>query len=547
MIRPFWLLIGLELLSLHTRTTAPIGGREPVKPKPNVLIIVCDDLNDMVEGLGGHPRAYTPNLRRLMRRGVSFTNAHSNNPVCSPSRASLWSGLYPHTTGFYGYRQDQYVWRDNPVLKTSVTLFEHFRRNGYNVYGTGKIFHHDQPAYSLFADSLGRSHFGIPLDYGPYAYNGRKSVPHPAIQSPYRLSAFESFMPLSEVPHVMPNSSVGTPGFRGWVTGQGKLFRYVSETNRDPMADEKSTAWVSELLHQTHDQPFLITVGFVRPHTPLHAPQSYFDRFPLDQVQLPPYLENDRADCADILSRLDTTDTPVRVASTKFARLRAAYGGLEGVRRHLQAYLACVAYLDDQLGRLLDALDKSLYAHNTIIMFTSDHGFHLGEKDWVYKQTVWERSTRVPLVVVAPQISKGGRRCIRPVSLIDIYPTLAELCSLPTQPNQPGNGYRLDGHSLYPLLKAPQTGRWPGPNVALSCICGTKPLGENEPGQARDQHFTVRSVRYRYTLCNNGEEELYDHQTDPNEWRNLAANARYRSVKARLKSQLLQLTTSTNP
>lgn len=538
MSRAFFLLLGLGLLGFQQPP------RTAVSTKPNVLVVLCDDLNDMVETLGGHPQAQTPNLRRLMRRGVTFTNAHANNPVCSPSRASLWSGLYPHTTGFYGFRQDQYVWRENPVLKTSVTLFEQFKRNGYAVFGTGKIFHHDKPAYPLFTDEGSASRFGVPLDYGPFASNGKTNVAHPVMREPYRRTPFESFAPLSEVPSVPPDAS-GAPGYRGWKAG-GNPFRYVSETDRDPMADEQSAAWAGEVLRQPHTRPFLLTVGFIRPHTPLHAPKRFFDRFPLEKIQLAPYLENDRADCAKILSVFDTTDAAVRVASTKFARLREAYGGLEGARRHLQAYLACVAYLDEQLGKILDALDQSPYASNTVVVFTSDHGFHLGEKDWVYKQTVWERSTRVPLVVVAPGISRAGERCGRPVALIDVYPTLVDLAGLPAQPNAAGNGRNLDGHSLHPLLLSPQRGTWAGPPVALSCISGTKPLGENEPGRAADQHFTVRSERYRYTRCSNGEEELYDHRTDPNEWRNLAADRRYRAAKAELKRHLLRMTGQAN-
>jgi arylsulfatase A-like enzyme len=198
--------------------------------------------------------------------------------------------------------------------------------------------------------------------------------------------------------------------------------------------------------------------------------------------------------------------------------------------------------VDDQLGTVLDALTSSGHAGNTIVIFTSDHGFHMGEKDLLIKKTVWEESTRVPLVIRAPAIAKPGRQCDQPVSLVDLYPTLVDLCGLPDKPNGDGNGRVLDGHSLRPLLADPVEGTWDGPPVALSVIEGGEPVEIGEIAPVNRQHFTVRSRHWRYCLWANGEEELYDHRTDPHEWRNVAANPEHAKTKVELREELRKLT-----
>jgi arylsulfatase A-like enzyme len=517
------------------------------KGPPNVLLIISDDLNDSIAGMGGHAQAKTPNIERLMKRGVRFNNAHCATPLCGPSRASLWSGLYPHRTGNHGYDQNACNWRLYPRLKEARTVFEHFRDNGYDVLGTGKIFHNGQEDNSVWRrDADGFNGLGVWANHGPTPWHGKKGggrkarlrTGHSSMPPPYNKNYFTSFAPLSDVPQTPPDSRLGTPGYKGWWL-RGKPFRYVSETDRDLMPDEMNAEWAVKRLGEKRDRPFLLAVGMNRPHAPYYAPKKYFDMFPANEMIFPPYLENDLEDCAEILWKRPGGRRTGQAGA--LLRLRKA-GGDDLWRRWIQAYLACVAFVDDQVGKILDALEQSPFADNTIIVFTSDHGYHMGEKDNLAKQTVWEESTRVPLVVVAPGLTRAGQECPLPVSHIDLYPTLADLCGLPGDANAGGNKLALDGHSLRPLLRKPRGGKSNGPRVALTSRAGAGKLAPNEPGKVEDQHYTVRSRRWRYVLCSDGSEELYDHRLDPQEWTNLARTDTYDAIKGNLRRQLLRMT-----
>lgn len=533
----FILIFALSSLLFNCSTSR----MEPDSP-PNILLVICDDLNDSVQGMGGHPQALTPNMDRFAKSAVRFSNAHSNSPLCGPSRASLWTGLYPHTTGYYGRDQNDNHWRNNPVMKNTVTLFEHFERSGYRLYGTGKIFHNNQATKQLF-DRPDRSNgFGQPMSYGPYPWDGKSDWPwllrHPSMPQPWGVNVFETFAPLSDVPVVEPDPAKGTPGFSGW-WDKGGPFHYSDREDRDQMPDELSAEWAISQLEEHGSGPFFMTVGFVRPHSPWIVPEEYFDLFPLDEVELPPYLEDDLLDVPNIF--LETKYSESNGQGDKMTRLRDAYEGEEGWKRWIQGYLASVAFVDAQFGRVLTALEKSSHRENTIVILTSDHGYHMGEKDWLFKLTTWEESTRVPLVL-RPARSKTAASAIdHPVSLVDLYPTLIDLCGLSPDPNSGGNTLPLDGHSLRSFLGISETQAWRGPEVALSCIYGEYPVGRDEAGKVEEQHFTVRSRDWRYVLCNNGEEELYDHRSDPHEWQNLAKEDAYKSTKARLKTQLQEL------
>ncbi|MEE9602858.1 MAG: sulfatase, partial [Thermoguttaceae bacterium] len=248
---------------------------------------------------------------------------------------------------------------------------------------------------------------------------------------------------------------------------------------------------------------FFLAVGIFRPHLPWYAPQKYFDQYPLEDVKLPKVKEDDLAD--------------VPAAGVKMAKPRRdhakvlAHGQWE---KAVQAYLACITYTDGQIGRLLDALDKSGYGKNTIIVMWADHGWHLGEEHHWRKFTLWEEAGRVPLVFVVPGLTKPGTNCSRTVSLLDIYPTLSDLCGLPI-------GKHLEGRSLKPLLEDPLT-EWDRPVVTT---------------HGRNNH-SVRSERWRYIRYSDGSEELYDHDNDPMEWTNLAADAKLAAVRRRLAKWL---------
>lgn len=514
---------------------------QQTETKPNILFIIADDLNDTVAGLGGYPSAKTPNIDRLVKQGVSFTNAHSNYPLCSPSRASMISGLYPSTTGCFGFEQ-AVEFRDNPILKDSVTLIEHLAQNGYDVFGKGKILHHQAEGEWDRKNVT----FGVRYDQGPWPWNGvhpTKRLPHPSL--PAALNWDAAFGPLSNIPEYKPDNENNIPGYKGWYI-QGKPFKYVDDDDRDLMSDELSAQWAKSIIEEEHTKPFFLGVGFVKPHSPLYAPKKYFDMFPLEDIELPPYKENDLEDCAEILWK--PTDKRAGGAATIYGHEKFRIYKNAGLwKKWIQAYLACVAYIDDQVGVVLDALEESPYKDNTIIILTSDHGFHMGEKDWIFKHTIWEEATRVPFIVVDPRNKNRGMECEQPISLVDIYPTVIDFCGLPTEPNKKGNGIPLDGFSIKPLLDDPINGIWEGPSVALIALAPNEThLQESVVGAVNKQHYAVRSKRWRYVLCSNGEEELYDHKNDPQEWTNLASNTEYQGVKQELKKELLLLTKRTN-
>jgi len=540
------------LLTAFTADSSCDTKHEPGE-RPNVLVIVCDDLNDSMEGLGGHPQALTPNLSRLAAEGIKFSNAHSAAPICGPSRASLWTGIYPHNSGLYGHRQDQNRWHNNPTLKHSKPIFEHFADKGYRIYGAGKLFHENHNTEPLFNRSDGLGTFGNGSEYGPFAFSGDMSKgiskalkAHPDVPEQFGISGFNSFASIDNVPEIMADKENGIDGYKGWVLipkHKPSPFHYNTEKDRDPLPDELTANFGIDVLQQDHDEPFLITLGIIRPHAPWHAPQSFFDKFPLDEIELPPYLENDLEDCAEELWKfeLDNGISINNYGMFRFNALQECCEGDEGWRRWIQAYLACVAFADAQVGRVLEALENSPYANNTIVIFTSDHGFHMGEKDQIMKRTVWDESTRVPLIIRMPDGRNKGKESNHPVGLIDLYPTLVDLCGLSDDTYRDG-GQPLDGHSLRPFLDDPENGTWDGPDVALSAIEAGVPVEQNVPAKVEDQHFSVRSKDWRYTLTRKGDEELYDHRSDPNEWNNLADDPAFSEVKEMLNKSLLSLT-----
>lgn len=450
------------------------GGRaDGATPKPNVLFLCVDDMKDWVNCLGGYEgKVHTPNIDRLAERGVLFTNAHCASPKCAPSRAAILTGMRPSTTGLY---DNGHWWLPN--LPNVVTIPQHFRNHGYRVAGAGKIFHHtagNHPPNQW--DSFRRLTFqedpwfrGVKLNY-PWS----KHTPYPA------------GFPFSDV------------------KGLGHENDWGSLPIVDHQYDDAATTdFAVEFLCQRpsdSDAPFFLACGLFRPHLPWYVPQKYFDMYPLDEIVLPAVLDGD----------LD--DLPA--AGVKLAKDRR--GDFETIRKAdkwkdaIRAYLASITCADDRLGQVLDALDKSPDADSTIVVLWSDHGWHLGEKQHWHKSTLWEESTRVPFIVCAPEYRPGT--CSRPVSLIDLSPTLNELAELDAIESH-------DGKSLVPLLRNPKAD-WSRPAVI-----------EYRPGNA-----AVRSERYRFIRYHDGGEELYDHETDPHEWKNLAASQEHAAVRKELAS-----------
>ena len=439
---------------------------------PNVLFIAVDDLRDWVGHLGGHPQAKTPNIDRLAKRGVSFAQAYCSAPLCNPSRISLLSGIAPSSSGVYGNGEKL---RDK--LPEAVTLMQHFRASGYIVRGSGKIFH-------------GRS-----------AYD--------------QLSWDDYFVPSRTNGNTAPQHDKRLPK-TAW-TPWGKI-----DLGDEEMFDGKVASWAVSELGKSHDKPFFLACGFTKPHLPWYVPQKYFDLHPLESVTLPATLEGDLTDVPAFGKKL-SREVYDPSGEKNFATRGGDHANVIANgqwQTAVQAYLATISFADAQIGRVLDALNKSEHADNTIIVLWGDHGWHLGEKEHWRKHALWDVSTRTPLIFVAPKRSIAAGRvakdqlCQRPVSLIDIYPTLIDLCGLPKRAG-------LDGHSLQPLLKNPNR-QWDHPVVMT--------YGFN--------NHAVQTLRWRYIRYADGGEELYDHTSDPNEWKNLASHSRYKSTILKLKMHL---------
>ena len=469
-------------------TLTGVADADDLSGHPNVLFIAVDDLNDWMNCMGGRKGVHTPNLDRLASRGVLFTNAHCAAPACNPSRVAVMTGVAPSSSGVYNNGQD---WRRSPRLIKAVTIPEHFRKGGYTAYGGGKIFH----ALSWITKGYGKQQNEEKLwDY----YWPSATDPMPDPQWPLAAQAKRSAAGyLHSKPIAIGKDQKGRPPhFFDWA---------ADHQPESGTADYQVASWATRELSKTRDKPFFHAIGIFRPHIPWYAPSKYFDLYPEKSVFLPNVREDDLDD--------------VPLAGQRSIR-KAWHRWLvdnEEWRGAVRGYLASISFADAQVGRLLDALDASPHADNTIIVLWSDHGMHLGEKQQWEKFTLFEEATRVPLIVVAPGLTQPGSICDQPVSLLDIYPTLNELCRLPQRTD-------LDGISLVPLIKNP-TAKWERPAITT---------------WGRNNH-AVRTQRYRYIRHPNGDEQLYDHRVDPDEFVNLADESGRADVKSRLSKWLPKL------
>ena len=518
--------------------------------KTNVLLIMVDDLNDYQGAFGGHPQAKTPNIDRLAETGTKFSNAHTNVPVCSPSRNSLFTGVYPHNSRDFGWTPHY----KQHILKNHKTIIELFKENGYTTLGTGKLLHRNVKAYW--------DEWGVPesINYGPHAYSGvdekgKRLMGHPSVPEPFRsINVVDgSFAPLSDTPYTL--DSLGNRIETGWTYGN-KIYNYKSDDDRDLMPDEQHAQWISKKL-ESYDssKPFFMGVGFVNPHTPLYVPKKYYDKFPLEEIILPEIKENDLID-----SNYENVYPNSEMGLSYFKKLKLAYpNGNEGLKRFLQAYLACINFMDEQVGIVLDALENSNFKNNTIVILASDHGWQMGEKDYLYKNSPWERSTRIPLIIKLPKVRDKNKVVSHPVSLIDIFPTLQDICNLKGIITKDKKPYKADGFSLKPFLENPNTKNWKGPNGVLTVLGAgvNKPIeglgysrnkgalwhieisGDLDEVYVKKQNYSYRTKKWRYILYKDGSEELYNSLSDPNEWVNLESYKKYKKVKTKLKNELL--------
>ena len=442
-----WMLFGV----IWTIGVQDMGAAE----RPNVLFIAIDDQNDWVGAMGGHPLAKTPQIDRLAKRGTAFLNAHCQAPLCNPSRTSIMLGKRPTTTGIYGLAP---WFRTLDDWKDSVTIPQHFQAHGYRTLNAGKIHHGDM--------------------------GGAEK----------RAVEFDVFGPGSTVGVKPDRKLVGpTP------MGNNPLVDWGVFPHRDEeKGDYQIATWaVEQIRNAPKDQPFFLAAGFFLPHVPCYASQKWFDLYPDDDSVLPAVKADDRDDTPHFSWYLHWYLPEPRL---KWVKDHHQWRNL------VRSYLACTSFVDAQVGRLLDALDQAGLADNTIVVVWGDHGWHLGEKGITGKNSLWERSTRVPLILAGPGIARDAR-CSAPVELLDVYPTLVDLCSLTRRDE-------LEGLSLVPQLVDGKTRR---ERPAITT-------------HNRGNH-AVRSERWRYIRYADDSEELYDTLSDPNEWHNLAGQEVHSAIK----------------
>lgn len=467
-------LMLVALVLLNTQCTTQKGKDSDQKDKePNILFIAIDDLNDWTGTLKGDLQGKTPHIDKLASKGMVFTNAHCAAPACGPSRAAVMSGIRPSTSGNY---MNKNSFTRNPILDNSLLLPEFFQQNGYYVAGSGKLFHG-----AHFKEELQGRGFD---DYAP----SKTQDLFPWIDR------FSSSRPLK--------GFSGGPPYHDWGS-------YAPDVKLEDINDGKTAKWAQQqLLNGKLQEPFFLGAGIFQPHLPNYALQEYFDKFPLDEIELPKgYLENDLEDVPEASSK------QAHINATRCLKLDIREP--KQWKHAIQGYLAACAMTDDLIGRIIGALEKSNYAENTIIVLWSDHGFQLGEKERWEKFSLWERATRVNMIWVAPGVTKPGTTSVKPVNLLDIYPTLASLTGIKPPDNQ------LEGKDLSVLMKDPGAS---GFETTLTTF-GYK-------------NYAVRSEQYRYIVYADGSEELYDHQNDRWEWHNLANNLDYVNVKNKLSREI---------
>ena len=474
------LLFGLVTSSVSAQD---VGKQDASAAKRyNVLFIMSDDLCNRL-GTYGHPLAQTPNIDSLAQRGVRFDRAYCTFPLCGPSRNSMLTGLYPNSDGILTNGQ---IFRQ--TLPKHVSLPQAFRLDGYFTARVGKLYHYNVP------NSVGTDGHDDPASWevecNPAGVDRLKE--HPSIQS------------------LVPNQFGGT---LSWLASDAPESQHTDSL----LADD--AVWILERMARDRDRPFFLSVGFFRPHTPYVAPQAYFEKFNRDQMPVVEGIDEDRRDIP-----------PPGLASKKNEQESMT---TEIKREAIQAYYASMSFMDAQVGKVIAALDRLDLADNTIIVFTSDHGYHLGEHGLWQKMSLFEESARVPMLLVVPGITKTKTILSTPVSHLDLYPTLAELTGI----KRPMS---LQGQSLVPMLKDPGV---KGRGWALTQVTR---------GGANDRRFfgySLRTDRFRYTEWDDGQKgkELYDHTQDDREQTNLAEDPKYAAEVKQLSELLRQAVAQSFP
>ncbi len=459
-MRKYLVRFVLPILAISFFSSQSLCGQKsiPANPtgqdKPNVLFIAVDDLNDFVSYADRYKGAITPNIDRLASQGMAFNNAYCQYTVCRPSRASVMSGFYPHRLQG-NIHDDESVQAEARKLRSEL-MHVWFRNNGYKPLAVGKILHRHLPEETLDA-SGGRGLFSAGL--------GKLK--------------------------------------RNWHQ-EGTMTDWAMEPESDEqMPDHKAAQWAVDQLEKKHEKPFFLMVGFLRPHNPWYVPKKWWDLYDREKINLPPYKEDDLND----LPQMGLNNIKKVMPRTEWAIENDQW------RNIVHSYLASISFVDHQIGKVISALEKSDYGDNTIIVLWSDHGYHMGEKNTFQKHSLWERSTHIPLIFAGPGIT-AGKSCNRVVSLLDIYPTLVDMCGLP-------ENLQNEGISLVPLIEDPSLA-WPYPVVT---------------GYGKDC-YAIQNERYRYLRYSDGSEEFYDLKNDPHEWNNISEDHEIAGIKREMQSQL---------
>ena len=440
--------------------------------KPNVLLIMVDDMNDWVGAFGGNSQAITPNIDKFAKKSVIFKNAYCSAPLCNPSRTSLLTGYLPARTGVYGNSE---VFRDIPAYKNVVTLPQYFYKNGYTTAAAGKIFH--SPRGTGAKPKPGS-------DPGSFEMEDKGGLGSTFPEEKDKFTHGLDFSYLNEDSHIT------------------RTFDWKGvDVAIEKTADWKSADYAARFLKEKHDKPFFLACGIFRPHLPWYAPQKFFDMYNVDDIKIPEVIANDLDDVGPMGKKIAFTSLHEEIVKKNQWK--------EAVR----AYLANLSYADACVGHLLDNLETSAFNKNTIVVIMGDHGWHLGEKTHWTKSTVWEESAKTPLLIFDPRNGNKGVST-KIVSLIDVYPTLLDLCNLPAKAD-------LDGKSFKNVLTNSK-GDWK--NMALT--------SKNE------NIHSLRNENYRYIKYSDGFEELYDHRIDPMEWKNIAKDNANKAVILNFRKEL---------
>lgn len=476
------ILLNLFFISFFILSGLTVKCQENEQNKYNVLFIAIDDMNNWVGSFGG--KAITPNIDALAKTGMKFTNAHCVVPACNPSRVALMTGQRPETTGQYTNAGN---FREMQGGMDRITFPQFLQKQGYKTTSAGKIFHKQR---------------------------GAKETPHP-VSDPVSWD----YQWKGNIGTQGHNLYLDENGWAKWLEGS-HLDNVTNKGNSGmnymakfgvwgpiPHKKEETGDWImskycADFLQQDHNDPFFLACGIFRPHSPQLAPQEYFDMFPLDKIELPEVPDDDMND----IPKIAQTNF-----STPFVKLMREKGEW---KKAVQGYLACMAYADDCVGLVMDALKKSKYAENTIVVLWTDHGWQLGHKNRWEKFSLWNQATNAPLIIYHPDMKTKNTTCDQAVSFLDIYPTMADLL-----------GYKkpdyLDGQSLLPLLENPKSKRTTPAVVTYEPRNNAVVLGE-----------------WNYIHYENGEEELYNHKKDPQEFKNLAKIKKYKKVIKKLRKYL---------